>query len=114
MVAAVAGVTVAELAPARDALLAAGLLDPDGERLAHGLVAAAIGEDLTRTECERLHREAARALMAGPAEADVVASHLLQCRPQADPEVSGLLVHAASTAARAGRRTPPPPTSSAR
>ena len=102
VVAAVAGVAVAQLAPARDALLAAGLLDPDGERLAHGLVAAAIGEDLTRTECERLHREAARALMAGPAEADVVASHLLQCRPQADPEVSGLLVHAASTAARRG------------
>ena len=102
VVAAVAGVTVAQLAPARDALLAAGLLDPDGERLAHGLVAAAIGEDLTRTECERLHREAARALMAGPAEADVVASHLLQCRPQADPEVSELLVRAASTAAQRG------------
>ena len=66
-----------ELGPARDALLAAGLLDADGERLAHGLVAAAIGEDLTRTECERLHREAARALMAGRADADVVASHLL-------------------------------------
>ena len=58
---------------------------PDGERLAHGLVAAAIGEDLTRTECERLHREAARALMAGRADADVVASHLLQCRPAGRP-----------------------------
>ena len=42
VVAAVAGVAVGELAPARDALLAAGLLGPDGERLAHGLVAAAI------------------------------------------------------------------------
>jgi DNA-binding CsgD family transcriptional regulator len=102
VVAAVAGVPVAALGPARDALLAAGLLDAAGERLAHGLVAAAIGEDLTRTECERLHREAARALMAGPADADVVASHLLRCSPQADPDVSELLLRAASTAARRG------------
>ena len=102
VVAAVAGVAVGQLAPARDALLAAGLLGPDGERLAHGLVSTAIEEDLTGTECERLHREAARALMAGRADADVVASHLLQCRPQGDAEISGLLVGAAATAARRG------------
>jgi DNA-binding CsgD family transcriptional regulator len=102
VVATVAGVAVGELAPARDALLAAGLLAPDGERLAHGLVAAAVEEDLTGTECERMHREAARALMAAHADADLVASHLLQCRPQADPDVSGLLVQAAATAARRG------------
>ena len=40
--------------------------------------------------------------MAARADADVVASHLLQCRPQADAEVSGLLVQAAATAARRG------------
>ncbi|HEX6745397.1 MAG TPA: AAA family ATPase [Solirubrobacteraceae bacterium] len=102
VVAAVAGVAVGELALARDALAAAGLLGPDGERLAHGLVAAAIEEDLTGTECERMHREAARALVAGRADADLVACHLLQCRPQADPDVSGLLVQAAATAARRG------------
>jgi len=102
VVAAVAGVAVDELAPARDALAAAGLLGPDGERLAHGLVAAAIEEDLTGTECERMHREAARALIAARADADLVACHLLQCRPQADPDVSGLLVQAAATAARRG------------
>jgi DNA-binding CsgD family transcriptional regulator len=102
VVAAVAGVAVDELAPARDALAAAGLLGPDGERLAHGLVAAAIEEDLTGTECERMHREAARALIAGHADADLVACHLLQCRPQADPDVSGLLVQAAATATRRG------------
>ena len=102
VVAAVAGVAVSELAPARDALLAAGMLGPDGERLAHGLVAAAVQEDLTGTECERMHREAARALLAGHAETDLVACHLLQCRPQADPDVSGLLVQAAATAARRG------------
>ena len=102
VVAAVAGVAVGELAPARDALAAAGLLGPDGERLAHGLVAAAIEEDLTGTECERMHREAARALVAGRADADLVACHLLQCHPQADPDVSGLLVQAAARAARRG------------
>jgi DNA-binding CsgD family transcriptional regulator len=102
VVAAVAGVEVDELAPARDALAAAGLLGPDGERLAHGLVAAAIEEDLTGTECERMHRQAARALIAGRADADLVACHLLQCRPQADPDVSGLLVQAAATAAYRG------------
>jgi DNA-binding CsgD family transcriptional regulator len=102
VVAAVAGVEVSGLAPARDALLAAGLLGPDGDRLAHGLVSTAIEEELTRTECERLHREAARALMAGLADPDVVASHLLQCRPQGDPEVSRQLVQAGATAARRG------------
>jgi DNA-binding CsgD family transcriptional regulator len=99
VVAGVAGVVVGELAPARDALLAAGLLAPDGERLAHGLVAAAVLEDLTRTECERMHHEAARALMAAHAQTDLVACHLLQCRPQGDPDVSAVLVKAAETAA---------------
>jgi DNA-binding CsgD family transcriptional regulator len=102
VVATVAGVAVSELAPARDALAAAGLLGPDGERLAHGLVAAAIEEDLTGTECERMHREAARALIAARADPDLVACHLLQCRPQADPDVTALLVQAAATAARRG------------
>ena len=40
--------------------------------------------------------------MAGRADADVVASHLLECGPQADPEVSELLVRAAADAARRG------------
>ena len=102
VVAAVAGVAVCELAPARDALLAAGLLDPDGEHLAHGLVATAVEEDLSGSECERMHRQAARALMAAHADPDLVACHLLQCRPQADADVSGLLRQAAATAARRG------------
>ena len=102
VVAAVAGVAVGELAPARDALVAAGLLGPGGERFAHDLIALAISEELARTERERLHREAARALMAGGADADVVASHLLKCGPQADPEVSGLLLRAAAGAGQRG------------
>ena len=102
VVAAVAGVPVGELGPARDALLAAGLLArrralrPRPDR----------GRDRRatspRTERERLHREAARALMAADADAGIVASHLLECGPQADPEVSGLLLRAAAAAARRG------------
>src|SRR4051794_9986726 len=102
VVSAVAGVTVAELGPARDALSAAGLLAPGGERFAHGLIAVAIASGLARAERERLHREAARALMADRADPDVVASHLLQCGPQSDPEVTELLQHAATAAAKCG------------
>ena len=42
VLAAVAGVPVSELAPARDELVAAGLLAAGGERFAHALIAAAI------------------------------------------------------------------------
>ena len=89
VVAALAGVAIGELAPARDALRAAGLLAAGGARFAHGLIAAAIVEDLTRTERERLHREAARAAGRRAARAaDAVAAHLLECGPHGDPEVS--------------------------
>ena len=62
-----------------------------GERFAHGLIAVAIAEELPRTERERLHREAARALMERR-RPGVVAWHLLECGPQADPDVSELLL----------------------
>ena len=53
-------------------------------------------------ERERTHREAARALMDAGADADLVACHLLECGPHADPEVSAHLVRAASAAAQRG------------
>ena len=102
VVAAVAGVTLDELGAARDGLLAAGLLAAGGTRLAHHLIASAIGDDLPRGRREHLHRETARALMAAGADADAVASHLLRCGPGADPEVSALLRRAAADAARHG------------
>ncbi len=102
VVASVAGLPVGELGPARDALITAGLLAPGGERFAHGLIAVAIAGDLARTERERLHREAARALMAGHADGRLIASHLLECSPQADPDVSEYLQNAADMAARQG------------
>jgi DNA-binding CsgD family transcriptional regulator len=102
VVADVAGIALGELGPARDALVAAGLLATDRERFAHNLIAVAIADDLARTERERLHREAARALMAGRADADLIASHLLQCGPEGDHDVSELLQRAASAAAQCG------------
>ncbi len=102
VVAALAGVAIGELAPIRDALQAAGLLATDGLRFVHGLVAAALVEDLTHTERERLHREAARMLADTDASPDAVAAHLLECGPHGDPEVTGHLVRAAEDARRAG------------
>ena len=91
VLAAVADVPVAELTAARDALVAAGLLGPDRARFAHALIAAAVAEDLPGGERERLHRLAARTLLADGAGDDVVASHLLRCAPAADADVSALL-----------------------
>ena len=102
VVAAVAGIPIGALGVARDALLAAGLLAGGGERFAHDLIAVVIAEDLARTERERLHREAARALIAAHADGRLVACHLMECGPQADPEVSEYLQCAASEAARLG------------
>ncbi len=100
VISAVAGVPIGELAPARDALVAAGLLASDGARFAHTVVAVAVADDLPRTASEQLHRETARALMGFGAPIDVVASHLLHCGAQSDPEVSALLQRAAGDAAR--------------
>ena len=102
VVAALAGVAIGELAPIRDALQAAGLLATDGLRFVHGLVAAALVEDLTHTERERLHREAARMLADTDASPEAVAAHLLECGPHGDPEVTGHLVRAADDARQAG------------
>jgi DNA-binding CsgD family transcriptional regulator len=102
VIAAVAGVALDELGTARDGLVAAGLLGFGGTRFAHHLIASAIRDDLPGGRRERLHHEAARALMATGADDDSVASHLLRCGADADPEVSALLRRAAAEAARNG------------
>ena len=102
VVAALAGAAVGELAPARDALHAAGLLAADRARLAHGLIATAVIDDLAGSERERLHREAARLLAEDDASMAAVAAQLLECEPHGDPEVSRLLVRAAADAAQRG------------
>jgi DNA-binding CsgD family transcriptional regulator len=101
VVAGIAGLDLAELSRARDALSAAGLLAPAGLRIAHGVIAEAIAAQLPGAERDHLHREAARRLAAAGAPAGVVAEHLLECGPDADPEVSRLLRSAAVDAAPA-------------
>ena len=85
VVAAVAGVPVAELGPARDALVAAGLLAADANGFAHNLIALAVAEDLPRTAYERLHRETARALMAMGVSADMIGQPPAALRPVRGP-----------------------------
>ena len=102
VVAAVAGVSLDDVAAARDALASAGLLGPDAQGLAHALIAAAILENLPRAESERLHREAARTLLADGAHSDIVAGHLLQCAPHGDRVAAAVLRDAAVNASRRG------------
>jgi DNA-binding CsgD family transcriptional regulator len=97
-----AGVDADGVAAAGDALAAAGLLDPDRERLAHRLLGDAILDDLTGATRERLHRQAAHALAADAHDVEAAAAHLLQCGPHADPDVTALLAGAATAAARRG------------
>ena len=93
VVAAVAGVPLAELGAARDTLTANGLLR--GTWFAHDLIADAISAELPYARRERLHRHAADALRDEPA---LAAGHLLATGPRADPEVSELLQRAAAGA----------------
>jgi DNA-binding CsgD family transcriptional regulator len=102
VVAAVAGMSLDEVAAARDALGSAGLLGADAQGLAHALIAAAILENLPRAESERLHREAARTLHSDGARSDIVAVHLLQCPPHGDGVAAAVLQDAAIHATRRG------------
>jgi DNA-binding CsgD family transcriptional regulator len=102
VVAAVAGMSVDDVAAARDALGSAGLLRPDGRGLAHALIAAAILEGLPRAESQRLHREAAGALLSVGARSDNVAEHLLHCSPRGDRVAEAALREAATNAGRRG------------
>ena len=60
--AALAGVAIGELARSATRCRPPACSRPTALRFVHGLVAAALVEDLARTERERLHREAARLL----------------------------------------------------
>jgi DNA-binding CsgD family transcriptional regulator len=102
VVAAVAGRSPDEVSTARDALASAGLLRPDTRGLAHALIGAAILEGLPNAECERLHHEAARALLSDGAPIDIVASHLLLCSPHGDSVATGVLRDAAAEATLRG------------
>ena len=102
VVAAVAERSLGDVAAARDALGSAGLLGSNAQGLAHALIGAAILEGLPRAESERLHRQAARTLLADGAPSDIVAEHLLQCPAHGDPVDAAVLQDAATTASRRG------------
>jgi len=101
-IAQVATIELTELGRAHDALTAAGFLRADGNDIAHELIASAIRDELTSAERERLHRESARALIELGASSEVVARHLLECRPQGDADISDWLERAGADAARRG------------
>ena len=101
-IAQVATIELTELGRAHDALTAAGFLRADGNDIAHELIASAIRDELTSAERERLHRESARALIELGASNEVVARHLLECRPQGDADISDWLERAGADAARRG------------
>jgi DNA-binding CsgD family transcriptional regulator len=102
VVAAAAGLSLTELATASEALAAAGLFIAGEQRFTHELIADAIARDLTSSESDRWQRDAARALTAGGATADVVARHLLRTAPHADPAASATLLRAAEDATARG------------
>lgn len=101
-IARVARVDVTELALADDALMAAGLLGPDGDGIAHELIATMIRDELAPAERERLHRESARALIEVGATSEVVARHLLHSRPRGDSKISDWLGRAGADAVQRG------------
>ena len=101
-IAQVASVALDELGPSRDALTAAGLLNPDGDGIAHPLIAVAIRDGMAPAERERLHRESARALIALGSPPEDIAGHVLHTRPHEDPESSEWLRVAAAGAVRRG------------
>ena len=101
-IAQVADVALPELGGVHDALTAAGLVRPDGDGMAHELIATTIMDDLTPAERERLHRESARALIEAGASSDVVARHLLKCQPQGDADTSDWLERAGAEAVQRG------------
>jgi tetratricopeptide (TPR) repeat protein len=88
---------------AADALAQARILFP-GEPLSftHPLIAAAIRDDLPTLARSRAHRRVADLLAADGAPAEVVAAHLLECRPSDNPDAVATLGQAAHHAAVRG------------
>lgn len=88
---------------AADALARAGILAP-GEPLVftHPMVRTALESGMGSFERARAHRRAADLLVAARADAQRIAAHLLQARPQDDPQAVVVLVAAAEAALASG------------
>ncbi|MFL5845283.1 MAG: AAA family ATPase, partial [Solirubrobacteraceae bacterium] len=102
IIASAAGVSVPEYAASRDALVAEGLLQADGEHLVHWLVGLAVTAGLSRSRSEQLHRAVARAFCNNGGAARVIGEHLLWTIASAEPAVSASLLRAATDAAQRG------------
>lgn len=90
-------------AAATDALVSAGILDPDRPpRFSHPMILRAVYDDLTPGERSQAHRIAAQLLAAAGADPEVVGAQLLLCDPVGDHEVAAHLLAAARAAARRG------------
>jgi DNA-binding CsgD family transcriptional regulator len=101
--AALAGLDEEQAERAADALARSLIMAP-GEPLSftHPLIGAAIRDDLPPLARSRAHRRAARLLAADGASAEVVAAHLLACRPADDARAAAILGQAARNAAAHG------------
>lgn len=87
---------------ADDLALARILLPGEPLSFTHPLIGAAISNDMPALARSRAHRRAAELLTADGAPAEVIAAHLLACRPARDADAVAVLRQAAQHAAVRG------------
>jgi DNA-binding CsgD family transcriptional regulator len=98
-----AGLADADLEAAMGALVSAGIVEPGGTvRFTHPLLRAAIHDELSPAERERLHHAAAAILRERGAPAGRVAAHVVDTEPTGDPGAVALLRDAAREALALG------------
>ena len=98
-----AGLAGAELEAAMEALVSAGVVESGGTvRFTHPILRAAIYDDLSPAERERLHHAAAAILRERGAPAGQVAAQVMHTEPAADPGAVALLRDAARDALALG------------
>jgi len=91
-----AGLSQTEVERAMAALVSAGIIESGGTvRFVHPILRAAIYEDLSPAERERLHCEASKVLQERGATAGQVAAHVMHTEPAADAVAVTLLRDAA-------------------
>ena len=101
-----AGLTQPEVEAGMASLVSAGVIEPGGSvRFVHPILRAAIYEDLSGAERERLHCAASKILEERGAPAGQVAAHVMQTEPSADPVAVTLLRDAAREALALGDAT---------
>ena len=101
-----AGLTPAGVEAALTSLVSAGVIEPGGAvRFVHPILRAAIYEDLSPAERERLHCGASKILEERGAPVEQVAAHVMHTEPAADPVAVTLLREAAHEALALGDAT---------